>query len=143
MKRLKIASDKIVALAEGLGKGDYITPETIESITRAKRTERDYALTVLDVKATIERELFASGRTWTLKGEKDGLRVLEDAEASEYNNGQFVQHIRGMGRAHFKMMGVDRAQLAKDALSRHDHNVLRQSMRLQAVQAFERKQITE
>jgi hypothetical protein len=142
MKRIKIASDKIRALAEGTAKGDYIPPETIEKLTHSTRTDRNYALTVLDFKTTIERELFAAGKTWTLKCEKDGLRVLDDTEASEYNNGQFSQHIRGMGRAHFRMMGVDRAELAKEAQSRHDHNVLRQSMRLQAVNAFERKQVT-
>lgn len=112
---------------ETLTKGSYITPEVIEKALGFDRGSNEYSLQSLKLKETIEAWFEERGNPVTIKSEQDGLRILTDAEATEYNHRMFKIGMRRLFESHRKMLNVSEKNMTSEQVSSH-----RQRMNAQA-----------
>ena len=138
---MKIANDKLISMAEKLKKGDYISPTTIQKIIKYKPTDKKYALALLDVKTTLAKLMEENGNPATLTAKGDGIEVLTDSQATEYNHRSFCNHLQGSVRAHTRMTQVDAAQLNEAEQKQHAVRMALQDARLSAALAIKQRAI--
>jgi predicted small secreted protein len=109
---------------DALQKGDLIDAIHIEKVLRLSRGTPAYQLKLMGLKDEVERELMQRGRPVTVKIEKQSLRILTDAEATEYNEARFNHQLRGAKRSFHRQMNVDVSQLTEDQKASHERRVL-------------------
>lgn len=117
-----------------LSKGDTLTAEQLEDAFGCARTDREYRFKLMALGLQIEEE-FADGReeTVTVTYPDDGIRILTDSEAVDYNPRMFRNGLRRAGKAHKRLAGVDRSQLNELEKARAEHELLVQNRLLQAL----------
>ena len=71
----------------------------------------------------IEQAMLRRGLTVTVRSFNNGLRILTDLEASEYNADETKRAIGKMGRCLTRVSGVDCSEFGDEDLRRHDHRV--------------------
>jgi len=108
-----------------LSKGDLISAEQCERIIRASRTEKDYQLKLLGLRDRIMidmNELDMPVILRTVKGES--LRVLMDAEATDYAAQTAALRVRGIARSLLHLTHyVDAAELTQEEQVQHTRNI--------------------
>jgi hypothetical protein len=117
-----------------LNKGDLIPVNQIEKIVGVRRNTESYALKLMAVQQRLSRDLRNAGRNITVVTHKKGIKLLTDAEASQYNHLKVHQHRRAMLRGHYRNMEVDVAQLSEEQKSQHDRYIEVDGRFVQAVQ---------
>ena len=115
---------------DALEKGCYIPPDEIQAQCEHPRDTKKYQLYVLTLIETIRKHLYANGKSYTVKQDRDGIRILTDEEATEYNASRWDMLKGQLGRTHMQMLGVQTPLLADDA-ARNAH------LRRCQLQAFE------
>lgn len=119
-----------------LSKGSRIPARVIEQATRTNRNHRDYGLAVLAVRTAVENHFREAHRQVVTTAEERGdVRVLTDAEASEYQEDQFEAGIRRMQRANHKARGVDVSTLNHVEREEHDRRLVVQAAYLAGIRA--------
>lgn len=127
---------------DALKKGDYIPPERIEEIFQIKLEDdiKAFHLKLLGLKEQIEDRLWARGETATIKIEKDGVRILLDSEAADYNEESFNQALRKAGKAHHRNLHVNVGLLEDEKqLKQHERTLEVQGLVLQAISETHKK----
>lgn len=102
-----------------IGKGSFISPDTLERVTTFKRGSNEYDLQVLRVKGLLEAHFDESGNPVTIKIEQEGLRVLTDEEATEYNHRRFKIGMRALFEANRRMSNVDEGKMTSEQVAAH------------------------
>lgn len=74
-----------------LFKGQYISPEEIEKIYSKKRSDPNFGICILQLRQFIE-----NSSDFLCKGEKQGLRIMEDAEADDVLWARHMRHVYGL-----------------------------------------------
>ena len=108
---------------ESIGKGSYITPEVIERATGFMRGSNEYSLQSLRLKDMIESWFEEHENPVTIKIEQDGLRILTDTEATEYNHRMFKIGMRRLFESHRKMLNVNEKDMTQEQVSAHRQRV--------------------
>lgn len=128
---------------DALEKGQTITPEELASKCGHAPGTRKYQLAVLGYRDLIMKRLKALGRPATVKIQGEGLRILTDSEAVQYNDkrmGQSDKHKRVTFR---RMRDVDRTQLSEDEARNHERRLFVRSKELVAVKLASREAVKE
>ncbi len=123
-----------------LNKGDSITRERLERITGKAAGTKDYQLKLLAIQSQIERELHQRNRHWTVKIQKDEIRILTDSEASTYNHALQVQARCAMEKRFLLNSAVDIAALDDEQRKQHERTMEIDGKYLMAMQTV-RKQL--
>lgn len=119
---------------DAIVKGMVITVPQVEQITGKKHGTKDYDFAAMALRKYILDETVARGMIITIKHDKGALRILQDGEASDYNQKKFAKKLAGMFDSHFRLCGVDRTKLDSHELAKHDRGVEVQSKILQSVE---------
>ena len=123
---------------ESLKKGDSIPAERLEKIIGLNRDNPKYSLALMALKQTIQDALEDLGYVWTLAIVKNDIRILTDAEASEYNHRSLLNGMAKMFRAQYRNMAVDQTLLTEDQAKDHARRIEVDGRLIQAIRA-ERK----
>ncbi len=118
---------------DALEKGSYISPETVTHAMGVKPDDyRNYRFAIMSLKAQIEHALADRGHAWTVKCERDGLRVLRDPEAATHNRARFDQGQRVTVKAHILNLAVDQENLTDEERIEHERSLRIQGAKLLA-----------
>ena len=120
---------------ETLKKGDVITADRLEKLVGLKRDNPRYSLAIMSLKQRIQDDLEDIGSIWTLAIVKNDLRVLTDAEASEYNHRSLLNGMAKMFRSQYRNMAVDVTELTDDQEKDHIRRIEVDGKILQAIRA--------
>jgi len=107
-------------------KGDYISPEEIEK-------ELGYKPDSLQL-MSLCKAAQDSHEDITVKSEDGGVRFLTDNEATNYNHGWFIRHLRGLDYRNKRMLMVDQSKLVKDQKVEHQRRLEIQGNVLAAIE---------
>jgi len=107
-------------------KGDYISPEEIEK-------ELGYKPDSLQL-MTLCKLAQENHDAITVKSEDGGIRFLTDSQATNYNHGWFIRHLKGLEYRNHRMLAVDQSKLDKDQKSVHQRRLEIQGNVLAAVE---------
>ena len=118
---------------DALNKGDVLTPESLARITSTEVGTPAYQFAILGLRCEIERELEAAGRPVTVKQDGDGLRILTDEEATDYNHAQLQAGLRKVARSHRRNLLVDRTQLSIEKQKAHDRRLIAEGAYVQSI----------
>lgn len=111
-----------------LHKGQLLDLSMLEEITSKKRGTQEFDFAVLGIQERI------NDRTpMTAKVTTDGLRILTDSEASEYNQRQFSLALGRTVRRHGKALQVDVVNLPPEEQRMHERRLINQSRVVQAI----------
>jgi len=130
-----------------LTKGDYIPPTMIEAITGEVAGTPNFSLAAMNVKTTVEgvlrqraeEEAEVDGRIWrggcpiTLKHEKDGIRLLTDPEAAEYNASRGESACKQLRAAFRRNQNVAEVNLDDSTRQKHYRTLEVQGKQVQAI----------
>lgn len=130
-----------------LGKGDLITNEQIAirtgvPIGTTPEERERFELARLGERSKIERELWRRGKHITIKGVREGLRLLHDPEAAEHNARMFESARRQLGRYYYRNSGVDESKLSDEQRAIHRRHLLVEGKVVQAVTDARRAALT-
>lgn len=103
-----------------LEKGSYLSPKECEEALGEKRGSKKYQLGLMNLSSEIYRYFqthFAEVVTTCVH--KDGVKVLTDVEASEYNIRGREKALRSLGQSCFRMSAVDLSNLTEDQKKTH------------------------
>ena len=104
---------------DSLTKGQTLEIEYLEGVFSVKYDAGNrWAFLLMGLQSGIHEKTELSCRI-----EKDTIRILTDAEASEHNFRLVGCHVRGIGRRTEKLLQVDRAQLDDAGSSEHDRRI--------------------
>ena len=104
---------------DALVKGQLLEIEYLEGVFAVKyENGARWAFLLMGLQAQIHEKTDLSCRI-----DHDAIRVLTDAEASEYNFRLVGGHVRGIGRRTEKLLQVDRAQLDEGGSVEHDRRI--------------------
>ena len=104
---------------DSLAKGQMLEIEYLESVFGVKYDGGDrWSFLLMGLQSGIHEKTELSCRI-----EKDTLRILTDAEASEHNYRLVGVHVRGISRRTEKLLQVDRAQLDEAGSNEHDRRI--------------------
>ena len=112
---------------DGLSKGSVIPSQEIASICHHTPGTDAYALFCLKLREYIQARFAERNEIITVVGERNALRILTDAEASEYNRDQFKRRSKQMVGIHVRACGVDVTALNEDQQKDHEHTIMRQA----------------
>lgn len=129
--------DKHPIDVNALSKGELLNHDTLEKATGKKRDTQEYAFAVMGLQHNIN-----SNTLMTAKITPDGLRILTDSEASEYNHGQFRQALGRTVRRHGKSLQVDASQLSPEEQKKHERQLINQSRIVQAISTARKLHVT-
>src|SRR4051812_6492363 len=90
---------------DSLKKGDVLTVEQLEQITNHKQGTNEYNLSIMQLRAEIDRRFAEKGITISLRTIDSELHILTDDHAVGYSEERFSKGIQIMGRAHQKLLG--------------------------------------
>jgi hypothetical protein len=124
-----------------LEKGSIVDAETCLRVTKAK-SDSEHQLGLLKLRQMIETKLEGRGMRVTIKIEGKALRILTDAEASEYNAERQAKSLKHFAVSHMRLCGVDTANLTPEQRVDHERRVTCGGMFLSGF-ADVRKRITE
>jgi len=85
-----------------LKKGDYLPPDELAKYAKYTPDSKNWQFDLMRIRAEIE-----SKTKFSVKSERDGLRILDDNECSEYNNNSCFNHLNGYKYRHKKMLQAD------------------------------------
>jgi len=126
-------------------KGSYIPKSTILEELKLDEppTDREYSFILMALKARLERDIYKeTGRIPTIKSEDNGLRILTDSEAVDYNDKSFRCAIRKMYRAHRRQMNVDVGNLTNEQKAAHAKSVTNQATLMVALESAAKRKKT-
>lgn len=122
-------TDKYPIDVKALHKGQLLTVDQLQHITGKKPTDQNaFAFALLAL-----REFIQENSDFTVKLTVEGLRILTDAEAAEYNHRRFRGHLVGLARRHERNSVVDASELPEAAARQHAHDLLNESRYLTAL----------
>ena len=122
-------TDKYPIDVSALEKGQVLSPEQLTQITGRKATDQtSFTFAVLALRGFIEEN-----SDFTVKITAEGLRILTDTEAAEYNHRRFRGHLNGLIRKYERNSVVDMANLEPPDQMRHAQNLMNESRYLAAV----------
>lgn len=81
-----------------LAKGDYVTPEQIESITGTQQGTTRFQTAILRLKAEMEKNFKHLGLDAVIKQENYGLLICSDTRAADYTWNRFTSHLKGAAK---------------------------------------------
>lgn len=108
-----------------LAKGDRITADVIERVTKTLRGTTAYEFAKLGLGVEIERALSERDQVVTLKYDHDDIRILTDEEAVYENDNRKALAIAKYKRAHEHLAGVDRGNISDKARADQDASLSR------------------
>lgn len=114
-------------------KGWQLTPDELEDRTGIKQTSKKFELAVMSLAKRLAKELKDDGRPCTVAIRKGCLRVLTDAEATEYNAGRDAQAVRCIMEAHNRQMAVDVSNLSAEQVEKHDRRLIASGLHVAAL----------
>jgi len=120
---------------EVLEKGDYITPEQIEDILGVSRNDKQYPFKLM----YLQKKIMMDRQDIYAKAEKDGLRILTDAEWTNYEGGLFTNALRAMARSVRRIAAVDVRELTEDERTKHDRRQIVMAQTLQGAHSSRRE----
>jgi hypothetical protein len=103
---------------DGLEKGQYIRPEEIEEIYGKSRVDQNFGLCILQLKQFIER-----GSDLICRSEKQGLRILDDEQASDYLWALQARHVYGLRKIVMKGNQIDPSEFSDERKKIHEHRL--------------------
>ncbi len=118
---------------EALEKGDIIPLEKLEQITQAKKGTETFAFGALQLAASIMKAKDDMNEPVTVKYNKGTLVVLEDLEASYYNDNVVTRGIRKIARGFKRMLSVDTKEFDTDQKDLHYRKLETNGKYLQAI----------
>ena len=92
-------------------KGDYISPEELEKELGFKPD----SLQLMSLCQSVQN----NHEGITVKSEDGGIRFLTDNEATGYNHGWFIRHMRGLFYRNKRMLAVDQSKLTPEHKKEH------------------------
>lgn len=108
---------------DALSKGDYIPPEQVEYATKVPRSSRKYGIACMKFQERLVAELSDRGLEVVTRQEKDGVRILDDPDATVYLEQQFKLRMAGMRTAHGRAMTVDVTRLDEETRRQHENRL--------------------
>jgi hypothetical protein len=108
-----------------LSKGDVITQDRLEGIfgfTEHSDPKR-YSLEMMNLGLFIERECRKLNRPVVLKGVRNQIHILNDAEATEETEARMKRGVKIIFNNHRKMQEVNVANLDSDQTKEHDRRL--------------------
>lgn len=125
---------------DSLQKGDFIPSEVIEQVRDVTVGTQAFAFELMRLRTEIEASfLKRTGKRATVKSEGNGLRVLTDSEATEYNAGMVEQGRRRIFTSHARNVDVDENQLTSGEKKEHTRRVEISSAYTQALSKESKK----
>lgn len=118
-----------------LEKGDTVTRERLEQITGERAGSKGYQLKAIGLQSQIERELHSRGKLWTVKIEREEIRILTDPEASSHNHALQIQARKAMQKRFALNTAVDVAKLDDEQKKQHDRLMEVDGKYIQAITA--------
>lgn len=109
-------------------KGSFISGEELEKYIGAEIGSKKFAFGKMAIITKIEQ-------TWGLhpKNEGDGIRILEDVDASEYRSRQFGQGLEKLYRTQFRMLSISTDSFSDAQKQKHDHSLTTQTTIITAI----------
>lgn len=96
-------------------KGDYVSSEEIEKELGFKPDPLQL-MTLCKIAQNNHENI-------TVKSENGGIRFLTDNEATGYNHGWFLRHLRGLDYRNKRMLAVDQSKLTTDQKKEHNRKL--------------------
>ena len=93
-------------------KGDYVSPEELEKELGFKPDSLQLM--------TLCKMAQNNHESITVKSEDGGIRFLTDNEATGYNHGWYLRHLRGLDYRHKRNLMVDKSKLT--SVQKDEHN---------------------
>lgn len=104
---------------EALHKGQILEIEFLEKVFGTPYTRGDrWSFRLMSLQAQIHDKTDLSCCV-----DRDSIRILTDAEASQHNYQMVGRHVRGISRRTEKLLQVDRAQLDANGSVEHDRRL--------------------
>jgi hypothetical protein len=105
---------------DAIHKGDVIPRSEIAKLLGIPfRNYHDLQIAVVGLQHEIADGLRARGKPYTVCQKNGDLAILDDPNASEYNQEWFHKHRRGLFRCHARLAAVDSSQLTEDQRRKH------------------------
>lgn len=124
-----VLTDKYPLDFDAIFKGQVITQAELEQITGKKSGTDEYQFALLSLQSMIQEKTSCTVKI----SNKVELKVLTDEEASQHNYKLFLQNVRGM-RSRFELnTAVDVAELSEGQRTKHERNLVVQSLYVQAI----------
>lgn len=102
-------------------KGDVIPAARVSELVRVPPEHKLYSLRVCELVSTIKAGLWAIGKQFTVRSRDGSIEILNDEDASVYNQNWFNRHITGLRRNQEQLIAVDRQNLSEERKPVHDH----------------------
>lgn len=128
-------TDKYPIDISALHKGQLLTPEQLQQITGKKPADQ----TVFAFALLALREFIQENTDFTVKLTTEGMRILTDAEAAEYNHRRFRGHLTGLVRRYERNAVVDVAGLSPPDARKHTQDLVNESRYLGAMSTVSKK----
>jgi len=108
-----------------LKKGDYISQEQLESITKLPAGSSRFAFKVLAIKNYIQKSLAKRGDLVTCAIRRNGIAILTDAEAAVYNVKFAFSGARRIRKGRVRHSVIDLSKLTEAERAEWDKNARR------------------
>jgi hypothetical protein len=125
--------------------GTVIERSDCEKIVGVKKIEDAYGFqfALMQLGEFIQRELWNSGRHWTVTTSDGSVQILTHEDASRYNANHFELAIKKLRRCNRRLNAVDVGELTQDARQDHERSIIRQSRILSMLKTVRREIPTE
>ncbi len=110
--------EKLEKIIGGYTKGLYISPEILENLFNINRDSSQYQFKLLSLERDIKDLLSERNLFITIKSDKNGIKILSDKEASEYNINKIGKGLRVLESAQTDLLNVD-----VNLLERHEEDI--------------------
>ena len=118
---------------DALNKGDTIPNDKLEGILGVAVQSKLFKLKALGLRNKIAAKLRERGKPATVAVVREGIKVLTDEEAVEYNPRQYRHGLRRARRSHGRLLDVDPGQLGDASKRTFERAVVVQGAVLAAI----------
>lgn len=122
-------------------KGQYIYPEILENLFKEERNSPQYQFKLMSLEKDIKSLLIERSIYVTIKSDKQGIRILSDAEASEHNIHRIGKGLRVLESAQTDLLNVDANCLEKYEEDIHNKRIIFGSRVVDAIKQEFKKDI--
>jgi hypothetical protein len=123
---------------DDLEKGSRIARSVIEDAYGVRFGSDEFGMALLKARQYLEQSFAVRGIVVTVKSDHGDLVVLQDEDASSYNERRFNEGLRAARRSHFRNLAVDRSKLTDERRGDHDRTLVNQGRILSAVKEARR-----
>lgn len=117
----------------GIGPGDVVDEATCQSVVGITEADNPklWQLGLLQLSQIVANQLRKEhGRELTVRIKENGIHVLTDQEAAEYNPRRFDSGLKIARRSHRRLMSVDVSKLTQEARTTHARELTIQAFKL-------------